>query len=290
MLSVPRADELAELLRVLRTWQREGGPVQLHPGDVGWFWRFGADATAAAVRTWSRDGVVLAVGLRDGDRLLRLAVAPGAEDDDELARQVADDVAHAERGVLPAGAVDVEARSGGALVERLREAGWTDGEAWTPLVRGLTEPVEPAGVDVETVGADGAPLWAAVQGAAFGRPTPAVERWHAMAAGPAFADARCLLARDADGTAVAVAVVWSAGAGRPGVLEPMGVHPDHRGHGYGTAITVAAAAHLRALGASSAAVCTPSANGAGVATYRAAGFRELPAVRDVHRAVPGLAG
>jgi hypothetical protein len=42
--------------------------------------------------------------------------------------------------------------------------------------------------------------------------------------------------------------VWSVGPGKPGLLEPMGVHQDHRGHRYGTAISVAAAAALQQLG------------------------------------------
>jgi ribosomal protein S18 acetylase RimI-like enzyme len=79
---------------------------------------------------------------------------------------------------------------------------------------------------------------------------------------------------------VAAATVWSAGAGKPGLLEPLGVHREHRGHGYGRAITLAAAAALQELGSSSAIVCTPSANVGGVATYRSAGFRALPEVRD----------
>lgn len=60
----------------------------LHPGDLGWFWRFGAEATAAAVWTWSRDGQVLAAGLLDGPKLLRLTIAPDAQRDNELAQQL----------------------------------------------------------------------------------------------------------------------------------------------------------------------------------------------------------
>jgi ribosomal protein S18 acetylase RimI-like enzyme len=63
----------------------------------------------------------------------------------------------------------------------------------------------------------------------------------------------------------------------------MGVHREHRGHGYGKAITVAAAAALQDLGASSAIVCTPSSNVGAVATYKSAGFRQLPAIRDRRR-------
>lgn len=49
-------DGSGDALGVLREWHYDGAPIQLHPGDLGWFWRFGAEATAAAVRTWSRDG------------------------------------------------------------------------------------------------------------------------------------------------------------------------------------------------------------------------------------------
>jgi len=37
---------------------------------------------------------------------------------------------------------------------------------------------------------------------------------------------------------------------------------------------------LRELGSSSAVVCTPSSNVGAVATYRSAGFRQRPEVRD----------
>lgn len=96
---------------------------------------------------------------------------------------------------------------------------------------------------VEAVGPERAHERAAVQRAAFGGSTFTDERWHAMAAGPLYPDARCLVAYDDAGAAVAAVTVWSAGPGRPGLIEPMGVHPEHRGRGYGTAITVTAGGH-----------------------------------------------
>ena len=72
-------------------------------------------------------------------------------------------------------------------------------------------------------------------------------------------------------------------SGEPGLLEPMGVHQEHRGHGYGKAITVAAAAALQRLGSSSATVCTRSLNVAAVAAYKSAGFQQLPDNRDQQR-------
>ncbi|WP_062646156.1 GNAT family N-acetyltransferase [Streptomyces maremycinicus] len=151
----PGVDGLGEVVGVLREWQSDAAPAHLHPRDLGWFWRFGAAATAAAVRTWSRDGRVLAVVL-DGPTLPRPAIAPGAPCDEELARRAA-------------------------------------------------------------------------------------------------------------------------------LLEPMGVHRDHRGRGHGRAMGVAAARALRELGASSALVRTPSANVAAVATHRAGGFHRLPETRDLNR-------
>jgi ribosomal protein S18 acetylase RimI-like enzyme len=284
VLSTPGVDELSEAVRVLREWQYDEAPVQLHPGDLGWHWRFGAAATAAVVRTWSRDAEVLAVGLLDSPTLLRLAIAPEAHGDAELARQMVADVTRPESGVLPQGRVSVEARWGGLFQALLVDDGWSADEPWTPLSRNLAAPVEHAGVRIEVTGPEQAHVRVAVQRAAFDRSTFTDERWRAMAAGAAYADAQCLVAYDDQRNAVAAATVWSAGPGRPGLVEPLGVHRDHRGRGFGKAITVAAAAALRALGSSSAIVCTPSANVAGIATYKSAGFHQFPDVPDLRRA------
>ncbi|MCC8248756.1 GNAT family N-acetyltransferase [Saccharothrix luteola] len=282
-LGTPAADGLTGAVDALREWQHDGAPMQLHPGDLGWFWRYGAEATAAAVRTWSRDGRILAVGLLDEPDLLRMTIAPDALQDEELARRLVEDLTEPARGVLVPGKVYVEAPKGVLLQDLLAEAGWDTDDPWTPLRRDLAEPVEDPGVRVEVIGPDRAHVRAAVQRASFSGSTFTVERWHAMAAGPPYADARCLVAYDDRDDAVAAVTVWSAGAGRPGLIEPMGVHSDHRGHGYGKAITVAAAAALRELGSSSVLVCTPSSNVGAVATYRSAGFQALPEVRDRRR-------
>src|SRR5690348_5019280 len=105
VVAAPGVGGLGEVVGVLREWQLDGAPVQLHPGDLGWFWRFGAEATAAAVRTWRREGRVLAVGLLDGRDLLRLTVAPDVRQDDELARVLVEDVTRPDRGVLGDGRV-----------------------------------------------------------------------------------------------------------------------------------------------------------------------------------------
>jgi ribosomal protein S18 acetylase RimI-like enzyme len=283
VLGKPGVDGLSEAVGVLREWQYDGAPMQLHPGDLGWFWRFGAEATAAAVRTWSRDGQILAVGLLDSPKLLRLTIAPGAQRDQELAQQLVDDVAKPERGVLIEGKASVEAPMGALVHDLLFEDGWNTVEPWTPLRRDLTEPVKDPGMRIEVIGPERAHVRTAVQRASFDGSTFADERWHAMAAGLPYADARCLVGYDDQGNAVAAVTVWSAGPGKPGLLEPMGVHREHRGHGFGKAITVAAAAALQELGSSSAIVCTPSSNVGAVATYKSAGFEERPEIRDRYR-------
>lgn len=283
VLDKPGVDGLSEAVRVLREWQSDGTPLQLHPGDLGWFWRFGTEATAAAVRTWSRDGEVLAVGLLDGPNLLRLAFATGADRNEELARQLVDDVTEPERGVLIQGKVNVEAPIGALVQDLLFEDGWDSDEPWRPLCRDLTETVKDPGVQIEVIEPDRAHARTAVHRASFDSSTFTKDRWHAMAAGSPYADARCLVAYDDQGNAVAAVTVWSAGPGKPGLLEPMGVHREHRGQGFGKAITIAAAAALQEMGSSSAIVCTPSSNVGAVATYKAAGFQERPERRDRYR-------
>jgi ribosomal protein S18 acetylase RimI-like enzyme len=279
-LDKPGVDGLSEAVGVLRDWQYEGAPMQLHPGDLGWFWRAGAEATADAVRTWSRDGRILAVGLLDGPGLLRLTIAPGAHQDEELAQRLVTDVTQPERGVLPEGKGNIEAPMGALIQELLSEGGWNTDEPWTPLRRDLTEPVQDPGVRIVAVGPEQAHAFVGVHRAAWDGSKFTDERWQAMADGLPYADARCLVAYDDQGNAVAAVTVWSAGPGKPGLLEPMGVHREHRGQGHGKAISIAAAAALQELGSSSAIVCTPSSNAGAVATYESAGFRQLPQVRD----------
>jgi ribosomal protein S18 acetylase RimI-like enzyme len=272
---------LREVLEALASWQVDDASLQFHPGDLGWFWRFGAEATAAAVRTWSRAGHLLAVGFLDSPTVLRLALAPQARDDDDLARALVEDVVDVGHGVLAEGRVSLEVPAGARVREALADRGWKGDEAWTSLRRSLADPVEDPGVRIEVVSADRVEERVAVQRASFDSSTFTVERWQTMHDAPAYRGARCLVAYDDRDAPVAAVTVWSAGPGRPGLLEPLGVHRDHRGRGFGRAISLGAAAALRELGSSCAQVCTPSANVGAVATYRSAGFALLSETRDI---------
>jgi GNAT superfamily N-acetyltransferase len=284
----PTTDALGSVVMALASWQQDGIPVQLHPGDLGWQWRFGPAVLAGALRVWSRDGEIVAVGLVDHDvpaggaAVIRMALAPSVDHDEEVARALVRDVEEPSTGVLPAGAATLEARFGDALRWLLDARGWLPDEPWTPLRRDLTDAVAVGALRVEIVGPSSAHERVAVQRAAFATSTFTVDRWHTMSAGIPYRQARCLVAYDGD-VAVAAATVWSAGPGRPGLLEPLGVHRDHRGHGNGTAMTLAAAAALRDMGSSSMVIATPSANTGAVATYVAAGFDAAADVTDFRR-------
>jgi GNAT superfamily N-acetyltransferase len=229
------------------------------------------------------------------DGLLRMAVDPDLREDDELSRQLVADVHDPRRGVLGAGNAIVEARGARRFTQLLSQAGWRPDEPWTPLHLDLSsavdeDPVGKAGVRIETIGRDRVDSWVAVHWSAF-KGTPFTEQdrrdfrdwWLTMANGPFYHRAASLAAFDENDDAVAVTTVWSAGPDRPGLIEPMGVHRDHRGHGYGVAITVAAASALRQMGSSSAIVCAESSNTAAVSTYLAAGFTPREQVADLQR-------
>ncbi|MER7952813.1 GNAT family N-acetyltransferase [Streptomyces sp. NPDC096079] len=284
-LSTPTAGGVREAVAALREWQHDEAPMQLHPGDIGWNYRFGTAGTAAAVRTWSRDGRILAVGMLDTPVLVRMTVAPGAFRDEDLARRLVEDISLPERGVLPAGAVSIEAPQGLLLHDLLTKEGWGVDEPWTPLFRDLAEAVEDPGTRIKTIGLEQAQDFADVLRSAFSTTRPTRAYLYEMSAAPFYAEARCLGAYDGRGNPVAVVTVWSAGPGKPGLVEPMGVHADHRGRGYGRAVTLAGAAALREMGSSGVRVCTPSSNVGGVATYKAAGFAARPEIADRIRKV-----
>lgn len=71
--TVASLDEVAE---AVASSQQDGGPVQLHPGDLGWNWSLGAEALAGAVRVWRRDRQIFAVGLVEDAGLIRMGIAP----------------------------------------------------------------------------------------------------------------------------------------------------------------------------------------------------------------------
>ncbi len=183
-------DSSGEVVEAAAGWQHAGGPVQLHPGDLGWNRRLGAQKSAPGVRVWTRDGQILAVGMVDGTAgLIRMGLAPSVDDDAGFAARLLADLTDPVHGVLPGGAGFVEARFGAAFRDLLHRDGWVADEPWTPLSRDLTEQVETDGLRVEAVDAHNLgdrilPDRVAVQRAAFANSTFTVHRWRAMADAP----------------------------------------------------------------------------------------------------------
>lgn len=153
-LDTPEVPELDHVVHALRRWLRDDAPIQLHPGDLGWHWRFGAELLAGAVRIWTPDGEILAAGFLDGLSVLRLTVAPEMWRNDKLAREVVAHVSCPERGVLPAGKASVEAPNGTRIQELLSEGAWSLGAPWTPLRFELAEPNVQSGLRMEVVDSD----------------------------------------------------------------------------------------------------------------------------------------
>jgi len=275
---------LTEVVEAVASWQQEDAPVQLHPGDLGWNWSLGARELAAAVRIWRSGEQIVAVGLVDGVGLIRMGISPSLDRDESFAARLLADLSDPAQGVLSAGNACVEARFGAAFRGLLTASGWIADEPWTPLHHDLTDKEAGCDLRVEVVDGHNVSDRVEVQRAAFPNSTFSRARWQTMAAAPPYRRARCLVGYDANDNAVAAVTVWSSGPGRPGLLEPLGVHRDHRGRGHGTAISLAAAAALKEMGASSATVCTPSSNVGAVATYASAGFRRIPPVTDFRRA------
>ena len=273
-VSRPEVAELEEVVMHLGHWQRTGGPIQLHPGDLGWFSLRGPGALASRLRVWRRDGSPVALGLLDEPTLIRMAVAPEADGDATVARQLVRDLGTEDAGVLSRGAAAVEARAGAALRAFLPLHGWALDDPWIPLRLDLTE--EPAdlavqlGLTIEVVDETNASDWFDVHAAAFGGQGGV--HWEQLHRSIPFRRGACLLGRDANGAAAACVAAWSAGEGRPGLIEPLGVHPDHRRRGFGRAMNLAAARVLRAVGASEVTVCTPRTQVGAVEVYAASGF------------------
>jgi ribosomal protein S18 acetylase RimI-like enzyme len=288
---IPAADA-APVLAALTGWTPadvpEGG---VHPGDLGWHFRF-ADAKALL---WTAGDVPVAAGFLDS-HVLRVTTAPTADRaalaadvasllqpaDSPAPLQPADSAAlpqPADSPALPQPAdspAPLQPADSPALPQLIGDAvdglpmpGWDrdpDGWAamsWTP---------RPVTTRATRVTEADAPDRVLVQRSAFKGSTFTLDRWHTMNRSPAAPRAVDMLVRTPSGEPAAAATGWFAGPGRCALLEPVGTHAEHRGHGYGRDVVRGTCAALAALGASAVAVVTPAANHAAVALYRSAGF------------------
>lgn len=294
--ATPDIAELTSVAEQLSRWQHDPWPGHLHPGDLGWHSGVDPAQMARDLHVWSIDGSPVVIAMLDGPEVLRLAVDPARADDPALAAQLARDLTEPGLGIFPGPEAIVEARGAGALRRALRASGWVEDAPWTPFALNLSRGVDRgrlqrSGLRVRAAGVDAAAAWTSIHWSSFkgttyddGSRERFMARWTQIMTGP-FADrAHSLIGYDEHDVPVAVTTVWTAGPGRPGLIEPMGVARDHHGHGYGTAITLAGADVLARHGASSAVVATENRRPAALATYLSAGFVAHDAVTDLKRA------
>ncbi|WP_018348924.1 GNAT family N-acetyltransferase [Longispora albida] len=267
-------DDAAPALALLCDWTPSGRPVNpLQPGDLGWHLRFDAEEVAGSIHVWSASDGPVAVGLLDGP-VLRLALNPAPGWDIEA---LADAIC-----ALTDGTEAWCDAPSDALKAALLSRGWNDdtGEPWPIFFLG-TAPAFPASAAIVTEA--GAADRVAVQRAAFEGSTFTAERWQAMKDSLAGHLAVEVIVRTPGGEPAAAATGWLAGPGKCAVLEPVGAHPDHRGHRHARAAVHAACAALFDRGASGVSVLTPGDNTAAVALYTSAGFRREGQIGSLHR-------
>jgi hypothetical protein len=88
----PTINQLGAVVTALATWQQEGVPVQLHPGDLGWQWRSAPRRSRVCSGSGAETERIVAIGFGDGDvpadelTVVRMAVAPSVDQDAEVAR------------------------------------------------------------------------------------------------------------------------------------------------------------------------------------------------------------
>lgn len=293
--AIPTATQLSSLARRLSMWQADPWVGHLHPGDLGWHSSVGVDQMTRDLRVWERNGVPVAIGMLDGSDVLRLAVDPKVTQDHALAERIAADLNRPGTDLFTGTEAVVEARGAVALRRALISAAWVEDEPWTPMTLALDSTLDLGRLDhthlrVVNVGSEAAGDWTGVHWSSF-KGTPFdeesrarfVDRWTQIMTGPFADNAHSLIGYDATGSPVAITTVWTAGPGRPGLVEPMGVHRVHHGRGYGVAITLAGARALREHGASSAVVVAENSNPAAIGTYRSAGFVTDGPITDLKR-------
>ncbi|MEU1487196.1 GNAT family N-acetyltransferase [Streptomyces sp. NPDC005752] len=271
--------EASRALRVLSVWTPADAPAgSLHPGNVGWLLRQ-ADATVHLWVDARGDGrpdpridlrhdaaAPVAVGFLDG-RVLRVTAAPDAD----LGALAAD----AEELLVP----------GNDWTDGLPVPGWRPDLEEHRLVLSWTP--EPVTSRAEPVRDSDAADRVLIHRSAFPGSKFALKHWETMRASPAGHLLVEALVRTPDGDPAAAATGWFGGVGRCGLLEPVGTHPEHRGHGYGLEAVRGVCAVLADRGASTVAVLTPARNEAAVALYRSAGFTVVREYRRCKRPVRG---
>ena len=259
----------------------------IHPGDLAW-WIGWAPKTPAELA----DRILL---VEDDDRLLGWVM----RDEGDVGEAVRADVPASVRECIDAWLGDDTdqtryARDDDvASITRLAETGWEpvpadDFQAFEIDLTGMDEGEADPRVRAVAAGDDLRPR-CSVTHAAFGvarrfdRTWSSTQRsWTRRRTRTAGTSSRGPM-RD---EAAACAIAWPDPVSEVGNFEPVATHPDHRRHGYGTAVLRDGCRRLRSAGMRRAIVRTPVTNHAALALYRSAGFADSYVERAFRRAAP----
>lgn len=246
-----------------------------HPGELAaLWWEHGGPSPGSTVATWAVDGRTVAWGWARPAGRLDLQVDPAYGD------ALHEVLEWSAAGTGPRTVTVLDAET--ALLERLRDAGYTQGEDapfFVHLRRGLHDlgapPAVPAGFALRAVrGVEDAAPRAALHSAAFGGAT-STESYRSLMRDPGYRPGLDWIVEAPDGTPAAFCLSWWDEASGVVVLEPVGTGPRFRRLGLARAAAFASLAAAAELGATHARVCARGDDGAPAAraTYESLGFR-----------------
>jgi len=276
-----RREDAEELVTALGAWDADGLHVTgLHSGDLGWHLRSADEVVTGSLHGWWADGTMVAAALLEDDWGARPRIGPDQLRSFDVARAVREVVEG-----LTAEQIWSDAAPGTAWRHLLLQGGWgLDPDLWVALHRDAATPVgslrrglRVARAEQDVEGRVHAQRHG-FDGSTFDAPS-----WERMAAGPGYRPELDLVLHDDDGAACAVATAWLPQGGGTALLEPVAVHRDRRGEGFGRAVVDAAVEACLASGASGVSVSTPESNTGAVAAYLSAKFLRMQTLEGLTR-------
>ncbi len=258
------------------------GRTNAHPGDIAWMagWPppHSADHFAELFLLWEHDGEVVGFAARSpDDGSLSVFVMPASSDTPDAVAFEKEALTWATHHDRPVQWVEFEDEH--AAVARWQGQGFrpTDG-TYMNLVQPLeaSRGKEDADLRVQPVGDDDATDRASVTHAAFPHDEPfaAYARdYAAFRTTPAYPLGWDLLLRDDEDRAAACCIAWIDPVSRAGTFEPVAVHPDLHGRGFGTALLTEGLRRFAAAGMTWAIVGVVVGNRPAEALYRSVGFQ-----------------
>jgi ribosomal protein S18 acetylase RimI-like enzyme len=261
---------------VQEVWRREGALAPQHIGDITWQ-AFSHGPGDWKVRFWQREGRDIAWAWLKLPDKLDYCVHPAHRDDALLGELIDWFEAEADADELISWAQSTD----GPMLSALGRHGYGNGGLLPFAVhdRSLDAVTValPEGFELRTAGPDDLRARVELHRIVWAPSRVTVETYAEMTrAWPYRADLDCVV-EGPDGRLAAYCLAWLDDANSAGLFEPVGVHPDFRRLGLGSAVCSFALRRLREEGATRAkvaAIVDPANLGAKL-LYESVGFREI---------------